>query len=169
MRLLKMTSCLLAACAIAGAWPTAAHAESATGKIEVSAFVTSNCRLTIAPLVFGEYDPLGVHQASSLDASTELRLFCSRDSRPTLSLDGGLNPQGPALRGLTNAGEFLGYQIFQDSSRTQPWGEGSDARTLSDFSGGFEPERITVYGRIPAGQQVLSGSYSDVVTAKVDF
>lgn len=147
----------------------AARADSATGKIEVSAFVISNCQLTIAPLIFGEYDPLGAHQANWLDSSTEVRLLCSRDSRATLSLDGGLHAQGPDARRMLNAGEYLGYQIFQDASRTQPWGEGSDARTISQFSGSFEPESITLYGRIPAGQQVLSGSYSDVVTAKVDF
>lgn len=169
MRLLKTSSCLLAACVIAAGWPLAARAESATGRIEVSAFVVSNCHLTVAPLVFGEYDPLGTHQATFLDASTELRLVCSRDSRATLSLDGGRNATGPDARRLSNAGEFLVYQIFQDPTRTQPWGEGLNARTLSEFSGSREPERITIYGRIPAGQQVLSGAYSDSVTAKVDF
>lgn len=170
MRLLKPSSCLLAACVIAAGWPLLSRAEAATGKIEVTAVVVSNCRLTVAPLVFGDYDPLGVHQANVLDASTEVRLVCSRDSRATLSLDGGLNAQGPDARRLSNQGSHLLYQIFQDPTRTQPWGEGVNARTLSQFDAGFaEPERITIYGRIPAGQQVLAGSYSDLVTAKVDF
>lgn len=169
MRLSKVLSCLLVACALSAGFATDARAESASGKIEVTAVVLPNCRLSIAPLLFGEYDPLGANESAALEAATEVRLLCSRDSRATLSLDGGLSASGPGNRQMTNAGEPLRYQIFRDSSRTLPWGEGSDALTLSEFSGTFEPERITVYGRIPAGQQVLSGSYSDVVTAKVDF
>lgn len=169
MRLSKRMSCLLAVCAIAAATTVPALGQAATGKMEVSAVVLSNCRLTVAPLIFGEYDPLGLHQVNHLEATTELRLVCSRDSRATLSLDGGLNPSGPGSRRLGNAGELLGYQVFRDPARTLPWGEGSDSLVLSEFNGGGEPELLTVYGRIPAGQQVLSGSYSDVVTAKVDF
>jgi spore coat protein U-like protein len=170
MRLEKTMRSLLATCALgAAAVAMPALGQAATGKMEVSAVVLSNCRLTVAPLVFGDYDPLGIHQATHLDATTELRLLCSRDSRATLSLDAGLNPDGPGGRRMGNAGELLGYQVFRDSSRSLPWGEGSDAFVLSEVSSGVEPELLTVYGRIPAGQQVLSGSYTDVVTAKVDF
>ena len=32
-----------------------------------------------------------------------------------------------------------------------------------------KPQQLTVYGRIPPGQEVASGVYTDVVTATVDF
>lgn len=162
---LTATGVLLAAI---GSSPIAS-AQSATGKIEVSAVVVSNCRLTISPLLFGEYDPLGVHQAQPLDAVTDLRLLCTRNAGATISLDNGVHAAGAGERRLQNAGDALDYRIFRDASRTQAWGEGSDALVLSSTTGGIEPERITVYGRIPAAQQVLSGAYTDVVTAKVDF
>jgi spore coat protein U-like protein len=147
-----------------------AAAQTVSGELEVRATVVPNCRLIVAPLIFGDYDPIVVHEASALDAESELRLTCTRNSSATISLDHGrFAVSGSGPRVMTDGSQRLAYQLFQDPSRAAVWGQGEDAVAILGISSLSNPYTLTIYGRIPPGQEVLSGSYSDVVTAIVDF
>lgn len=145
-------------------------AAPVSGTMEVSAVVVPNCRFTLTPLNFGSYDPLGTHQATDLDATATVVLSCTRNSQATISMDQGRNPvAGTVLRGMVQRDQVLRYQIFRDSGRTEVWSTGGNAlRFQADGDAGPRYE-FTVYGRIPAAQEVASGMYTDVVTATVDF
>ena len=60
---------------------------------------------------------------------------------------------GPSAAGLN-------YSLFSDSGRTTNWGNA----TGSWVSGTGAAQVLTVYGRIPANQTALIGSYTDTVT-----
>jgi spore coat protein U-like protein len=138
------------------------------GAIDVSATVVPNCRIDLTPLRFGSYDPLGMHSNAYLDASTDILLTCTRNSRATVVMDEGRgSAPGRDSRGLLFGNDRLDYQIFTNSERTEIWGRGSRAVHVSSQQSARQ--RLTVYGRIPAGQEVPSGTYFDVVTATVDF
>lgn len=144
-------------------------AEHLAATIEVSATVASNCRLTVNPLVFGSYDPLGSNSISALDATTPLMLTCTRDTQASINMDSGKNAvKGSPQRFLASGPPQLGYLVFRDSARTQNWGIGADALEFVS-SGGKDGQSLTVFGRIPPGQEVPAGVYSDVLTATVDF
>jgi spore coat protein U-like protein len=157
-------------CALASLAPIAAHAaDHVTAEVQVTATVIPNCRLTIDPLVFGSYDPLGAHNVASLDGAAQLTVACTRETQATIVMDGGRNAgQDAPIRLLSARGENLSYQLFRDSARTQVWGRGSDAFAFVS-EGGIAGQRVTVYARIPPGQEVPAGTYTDVVTASVDF
>ena len=139
-----------------------------TANLAVSAVVVPNCRLTVEPLAFGSYDPLGVHSIANLEATAALVLTCTRDSHATIVMDGGRNA-GPGLsRGLALGTDRLEYQIYRDSARTQVWGRGADSRSVL-AQGLRSPSELVVYGRILGGQEVAAGNYTDVITATVDF
>lgn len=147
--------------------PEARAAEKATAKIAVSAVVEPNCRLTVEPLAFGSYDPLGSHTSHDLDARASMILTCTRDSRASVVMDSGRNGAG-RLRSLSYAGSRLSYEIFRDPAHTKNWGAGADAMQVI-AQGLRAPTELIVYGRIPGGQEVGAGSYTDVITATIDF
>ncbi|HJT16616.1 MAG TPA: spore coat U domain-containing protein, partial [Thermoanaerobaculia bacterium] len=86
----------------------------------------------------------------------------------TIYLDSGRNPVG-STRTLSGTSQRVSYQLYRDAGHTQAWG-GGDAGGLQFVSEGVrKPQQVTLYGRIPPGQEVASGLYTDVVTATVDF
>lgn len=65
------------------------------------------------------------------------------------------------------------YNLYTDSTRTTLWGDGSAG--TSYVSDGYLLGLLTVsrnypvYGRVPAGQNLPAGVYSDVVVVTVDY
>lgn len=146
-----------------------ARAESKGTRMEVTAVVVANCRLTVPPLDFGFYDPLGVNSTTAADASTVLTVTCTRNTAASVAFDVGLHVFPEGDRGMSGTGQDrLRYQIFRDSARSLIWATGGDS--FHTLSGGFsKPDQLTVFGRIPPRQEVEPGAYSDVLTAMVDF
>ncbi len=142
----------------------------ASAKMDVTALVVSNCRMTLTPLSFGSYDPLGANATQELDATATLSLTCTRDSVATIAIDRGLNPTGGNLtRRLAAGTQRLDYEIYRDAARTETWSAGQNAQRYVSAAGIASTSELLVYGRIPSGQDVASGNYNDVVTATVDF
>jgi spore coat protein U-like protein len=66
----------------------------------------------------------------------------------------------------------LNYNLYLDSAYTQIWGDGTGGTvTKSDNIGGLLGSSIsyTVYGRLPGGQNVPAGVYSDTVFVTVIY
>ncbi len=147
---------------------TVAGAGSTAARMDVTATVVVNCRLSVPPLSFGAYDPLAANATQPADTSAVVTVTCSRNTTATLSFDFGLHALG-VDRGLKGPGvDGLRYQIYRDSARSQVWGKGGDSFQLLS-KGISQPELITVFGRIPPQQEVEPGVYSDALTAAVDF
>lgn len=73
-------------------------------------------------------------------------------------------------RKLSGGAHTLSYNLYTDPLRTIVWGDGSGGTT--SITGAFAlPGAIdhTVYGRLPAQQNVGAGVYSDTITATIDF
>jgi spore coat protein U-like protein len=165
----RRTTLMLLIAASTLAIATAAGAETAVTRLEVSATVLANCRLVVPPLTFGIYDPLGAHSTTPDDASSVVTLTCTRNTAASVSFDLGVHGFSGNDRGLGGNGQDrLHYQIYRDSARSLVWSTGGDAiRTLS--RGVSQPDQLTVFGRIPPQQEVEPGTYLDVLTAMVDF
>lgn len=162
---MRHSRCLLTFAALVVA--TTLQAASNTARLDVSAEVAPNCRIAISNLAFGAYDPLVQHATQQLDAAAAVTMLCTRSSRASITIDIGRNAAG-ASRSLNGGSQNVVYQLYRDSDRTQAWGGGSDG--LQFISEGVsKPQQLSVYGRIPPGQEVASGVYTDVVTATVDF
>jgi spore coat protein U-like protein len=68
-------------------------------------------------------------------------------------------------------GELLNYNLYTNSARTTIWGDGSAGTsrlTNIIWSGGSSFTR-TIYGRIPAGQDVGVGNYGDILVITISF
>lgn len=145
------------------------RADSLGERMDVTATVVANCRLTVPSLTFGMYDPLAAHSVQPDDASTILIVNCTRNTSASVALDFGHNAVSNGDRSMSGPGSVrLEYQIYRDAARSQVWANGADA--VRFFSRGIaNPEQLTVFGRILPRQEVEPGAYIDVLTATVDF
>ena len=68
-------------------------------------------------------------------------------------------------------GDVLRYNLFADPGHTVIWGDGS--RGTYAFTAKCCPTEefstITIYARIPAGQDVQAGTYRDTVLVLLEF
>ena len=146
---------------------TSLHAATDSAPLTVSAEVVSNCVIATSNLAFGQYDPLAANANQELNASANVTMLCTRSTSAAVSLDGGRNSIGTS-RTLAGSSQHVSYQLFRDASRTQEW-SGSTSGIQFVSEGIHRPQQVRLYGRIPPGQEVVSGIYTDVVTATVDF
>jgi len=119
---------------------------------------------------FGPYDTLSVNDTPSTGSIT---VSCDQSPPPTVTVQIGPGTSGTFLpRRLQRAGGggSLGYYLYADAGISQVWGDGTGG-TVAPSNRVFKnaPWVATVYGRIPAGQDVMVGSYSDALTITIQF
>jgi spore coat protein U-like protein len=148
-------------------------AATATENLSVTAEVTANCTIATAPVAFGNYDPIVAHAATDLDATGTVTTTCTTGSTPIITLGQGANPTGASTdaapeRQLASGTDRLGYQLYQDAPGGTVWGN-TAGTGIPPVAVNGTAQATTVFGRIPGGQNVPVGNYSDTVVATVDF
>jgi spore coat protein U domain-containing protein, fimbrial subunit CupE1/2/3/6 len=132
--------------------------------VATSSFVDS-CIIDPGALAFGPYDPLGANAVAPRDAQGTIRIACTRDTSYAVGLGAGLSGAG-ATRQMANGGERLTYELYTTAARTVVWNTTS---TVTGTAPSTSPITLGVYGRIPAGQAVAAGPYSDSVQSTINF
>ena len=170
MKLSRSVFCLLAAGTLLTRTREPAQAATATANLSVSATIANNCTITTAAVGFPAYDPIVTHSAAPDDSTSgSVTITCTKGSAATIGLGLGSNASGSQMRMLNGAANFLNYALYQDAGRLTVWGN-SGAGLLSPVAAPSKaPRTFTVYGRIPAGQDLPAGTYADTVTATVNF
>lgn len=149
------------------------HAATATANLSVTATVVASCTISASSLAFGSYDPVVTNASSTLDATGTLNVSCTNGSNGTVTLGqgahfaGGSTDTAPLRRMFDGTTGYLSYALYQDSSRTNVWG--NTAGTGVVYSGTGTGGTLTIYGRVAAGQDVPVGAYSDSVVATITF
>ncbi|MGD9710563.1 MAG: spore coat U domain-containing protein [Thermomicrobiales bacterium] len=143
------------------------HAGTATTTFPVSATVLSVCSVSALPLAFGNYDPTA---SVDLDATTSLDVLCTIGTSFTVGLNQGTSSGATvSTRAMVNGADTLDYSLYQDSGRTTNWGNTPGTDTPSATVAGLSATSMTVYGRVPQGQNVPPGSYLDTITVTVNY
>jgi spore coat protein U domain-containing protein, fimbrial subunit CupE1/2/3/6 len=160
---------LTAAITVVGLTFAAATAEaqtgSATATFTVTANVKSSCTIGATNVAFGDYDPLVANASAALTANGSVTITCTKGTAATIGLSGTL---GARTMGGTPSGS-LAYELYRDSGFTLAWG-GVAANWLAPAAAPSKAARtFTVYGRIAGGLDPDVASYSDTVTATVNF
>lgn len=141
-------------------------ASAPSARFQVSATAVNSCNLSATDLTFGNYDPL---KASPTDASSLVTITCTAGSGYIIGLDAGIG-QGATVetRRLANGEHQLNYSLYRDATRNLVWGNSPGTDTSAGVGTGM-PIDYPVYGRIPQGQTVPRGVYTDTVTVSVSF
>lgn len=148
------------------AWSGMASAQ--TAPIDVTATVAAKCTITAGNLAFGTYDPfLGTPQ----DQDATVTVNCTKGTSIDVGLDTGSNGGNASgtTRAMTDGANFLEYELYTDAGHSAVWGDTKGTDTVAYSSPGMGDHAITVYGRIPAGQDPGAGAYTDTITATVLF
>lgn len=135
----------------------------------------TTCSLAAGNVAFGGYD---VFSPISLDSSGTLVVTCSRNGGPpnsTVSIAIGPSASSGSMVNRSmrrlGGGDFLSYNLFREATRTSVWGNtaGVDTfvQTITVPNRGSAQISATIFGRIPAGQDVRMGIYADTVMVTV--
>lgn len=150
---------------LAAGSPAAAQTESDT--FAVTATVVAACVISANDHDFGDYSSVF---PSATDGSSTIEVTCTAGTNFDVALDAGTTPGGSfSARLMTDGSNTLAYNLYTDSSRTTIWGDGAGSTATVSGAGTGSLQTLNVYGRIPAGQSVPVGSYSDTVTATITF
>jgi spore coat protein U-like protein len=122
----------------------------------------------LTPLAFGAYDPTA---AAPSDATGAFEVRCtprtSYRARISTGASGGFFP-----RTMVRGPNALAYNVYREAARVTVWGDGSGGTqvvTVGDSGPPGNPVTVTIFGRLPAGQWVAAGSYSDTLVLTIEF
>ncbi len=154
---LLMFGCLMPSCS--------ADAATSSASISVSATVLAFCAVTASPLAFGNYSP-----SVQSTASTSVVVICTTGTAYNVGLDaGGGTGATVTTRQMTGPGAAtLGYSLYTTSGYGTVWGNTVGSNTVLGAGSGLA-QTLTVYGRIPIGENAAPGAYTDTVTVTLTY
>jgi spore coat protein U-like protein len=138
------------------------------GILHVSEASAQSCTISATSVNFGSYN---VFNASNTDSTGTITYRCNAAAANiTIGLTTGASSSfNPRL--MSKGAEVLGYNLYRNAARTNIWGDGTSGTAV--YFRANPPNNsnvnLTVYGRIPPGQDVSAGTFSDTVTAVINF
>lgn len=137
--------------------------------------LAQSCTVTGEPVNFGPYNPIS---ASPLTATGRVTVSCQA---PVLGLLVPFNvalsqgTSGSFNRSMSGTSTRLHYQLYTNATYSTPWGDGTSGTStvagsvlvsLLNLPG---TAALPVYGRVPGGQNVRVGVYTDIITIIVNY
>jgi spore coat protein U-like protein len=132
------------------------------------------CSVSATSVGFGGYNPLS---PSNTDATGTVTVTCSGLLSVLVGYEillskGAASTYAP--RQMSSGGNTLNYNLYTNITRTTIWGDntgGSSRVTGSILVQLLVPtsNNHTLYGRIPAQQNVATGAYVDTITVTVNY
>jgi spore coat protein U-like protein len=145
-------------------------AATATANLPVNAAVAANCSITTTPVTFATYDPIVTHILNPDDSTAgAVTIACTKNTTTNIGLGLGGNALVNQRRMKDATTNYLNFELYKDSARTQVWGNASPNWLTPVAAPDRTARSFTVYGRIPGTQDVPAGSYSETVVATVNF
>jgi len=123
------------------------------------------CTISTTPVSFGSYD---VFNSISTPSTGSVTYWCSWAWTISIYLGKGIAGTNTPNRQMASGANRLSYNLYLDAAHTQVWGDPSPSSYSTNFVW-YSGATVTVYGLIPALQDVATGSYSDSVTATINF
>ena len=125
-----------------------------------------NCSISTSGVAFGTYS---VFNSTATDSTGTVNYQCTLGILVRVELSKGSSSTFDP-RTMTSGANTLNYNLYLDSGLTTIWGDGSGSTgRISHVVVALFPHSATVYGRVPALQNVGVGSYTDSVTATIIF
>ncbi len=125
------------------------------------------CGVSSTGVDFGNYDVLN---PAPTDSVGRIIVLCFPRANVTISIgpspnSGGFNPRSMKH---VSASYLLDYNLYRDRNRTEIWGDGTGGTFVVTERVNFF-RIFRVYGRIPPGQDVLVGDYSETLVVTVTW
>lgn len=134
--------------------------------LTTSVTAAAECTLGVTDVTFGDYD---VFTPNDTDITGSITVSCDSDTSLQVALGAGYGSFAARRlqNGGTGGGADLLYNLYLDASRLTIWGDGSPGTSLLGLSG--LGGNYTIYGRVPARQNVPAGHYGDTIVVSLTF
>jgi spore coat protein U domain-containing protein, fimbrial subunit CupE1/2/3/6 len=135
---------------------------------EASAQPAPSCTISATSVNFGNYN---VFNSAAVDSTGTITYSCnSHATSITISLSKGAS-SSYNQRIMIKGAESLTYNLFTDAAKTSVWGDGTGGTSVYSRTNPSNNTNVnlTVYGQIPPGQDVSAGTFSDTVSATINF
>lgn len=139
------------------------------------------CKVTTTPVSFGVYDSFA---STPTDGTGSVKVDCNnkiagnnKKDMATVSVtisQGGAGSFNPRQMIHESGQGVMNYNLYTDRGQSVIWGDGTSGGS-SRYVGEFHkdmPESdksLTIYGRIPARQNVRAGMYSDTLMVTLEW
>lgn len=133
----------------------------------VTGSVPNTCTLSPKPVPDLAFGSVPGRIAANVDRTTAIGLTCTGRTAWQLGIGNGLNASGNLRRMRSAGGQFVPYELYRDSGRSQRWGATVGTDTVGGTGTGAAQSQ-TVYGRV-APQTATPGSYTDTVVVTVTY
>jgi len=133
----------------------------------LSPAMAASCSLSTTSVGFGSYD---VFSTVSLATTGSITFNCAAVMSISIALNrGGSSTFTP--RRMSKGADTLNYNLYLDASKSTIWGDGTGSTSVyvNPSTPANQNVTITIYGTIPARQNAKVGSYTDAVTAVINF
>jgi spore coat protein U-like protein len=125
-----------------------------------------SCTINTTPVAFGDYNVLAGAPKTSTGTVT---YQCTLGVNIVVTLSRGSSAVFDP-RTMKNGAETLNYNLYREATFQTIWGDGTGGtQSYTALAALLVPVTVTVYGRVPAGQNVAAGAYSDSVVATIIF
>ena len=124
-----------------------------------------NCSVTTTSISFGVYD---VFDTVPLASTGSLTIRCFWAPTVAVWLGKGNAPTNNP-RQMASGANRLSYNLYLDAAHTAIWGDPSPNHYDTGLVWWRSPATVTIYGLVPAGQDVPAGTYLDTVSVTINF
>jgi len=140
--------------------------------LPVFAQAASHCSVSTNNYSFGNYDPMSP-LPTNVTGTNLISVTCNGNGSATITVDLSTGSSGVYFpsRQMTAAftTDVLKYNLYTSASLTTVWGDGSGGSGDVVIPYAMGTSNFTVYGQIPAQQNIGAGSYTDTITVTVTF
>ncbi len=141
--------------------------------------IAATCGISSTGVAFGAYTP---NQRTPVDSVGSVTVSCSKSALDSASVTVNYSvnfssgsASGFSPREMTSGVNKLGYNLYQDISRSNVWGDATGG--TSNASGSINLSQVmlpvvathTVYSRIFASQNAVPGSYADSIVVTIEY
>jgi spore coat protein U-like protein len=131
-----------------------------TGQINVGLTVLDECTIGTHDIAFGSTGLI----PNDIDTSTTVDIECTSGTDYAIGLtDGGHAVSGQ--RKMISGSDLVNYELSSASNFSTSWG--NTATHTVTGTGLDHAVQIPLYARVPGGQNVPKGTYTDTVTATI--
>jgi spore coat protein U-like protein len=175
----RITAALaMVAVCLVSASPSNATTQKLSNKTDVTikAAVSTRCSVTTFPIAFTLGSGFVQSPGSSLVKHSSLALKCTKGANVAVGMNRGLyagstsatfGSRSMRLTVTNSKGgwQYLGYDLFHDNACTTVWAPTGFTYVSPSDAG----SSVDVYARVITGQQVVLGTYTDTITATLNF
>lgn len=143
--------------------PTA-FAQTSTNNFQVASTLNATCVINVTDIDFGV-----IKQSQDNLVNSSVNFLCSNGVRWTATFGAGSGTTSErTLVNTQNSTEKLNYNLYKNGRGTIPVGAIlGDSAYIYDGTG--ISQAFTIIAKVPAGQYVTPGTYSDVITVSVTY